>query len=302
MVERAACPEAFHVETRDLMTALVDLCLRYRIDLTEDKLLSVCGKCGGDIIEYEKSTAPKTTIWPGDKEKIPDNVPILICESCSQLYWWNETEVSSPAVAMRAAKGVFDSVRTAMLARANEDDVEGSAEGKDTKNYGDPPSGDCEMSSAVTDTTSSLDYLFNARVSYLRRVETELQETKKLEESDQNALKKSEEILSNNLYKSVFPTEPEYTNSNGNFKGTLDYIFTSPDITAISSRLIFSTNQTRTHFPLEVAPEAAKSQRKLEEDLPSSSSTHSDSDSSSSTFPSIEWPSDHFLILTTLDW
>ena len=43
MVERAACPEAYIVETKDMMGALVDICMHYRIPISEEQLLTVCG-------------------------------------------------------------------------------------------------------------------------------------------------------------------------------------------------------------------------------------------------------------------
>ena len=76
------------IETKDLLTSLVDLCLYYDIPITEEQLLTVCGKCGGYIIALDDtSQAPEHTVWPGDRDRIPEDVPVLICEQCSQLYW-----------------------------------------------------------------------------------------------------------------------------------------------------------------------------------------------------------------------
>ena len=37
------------IDHKDLISAVVDLCLQYELDLGEERLLSVCGKCGGGI-------------------------------------------------------------------------------------------------------------------------------------------------------------------------------------------------------------------------------------------------------------
>ena len=47
MVERAACPDHYFVHTKDLMSSLVDLIVNFNLEVTEDTLLTVCGKCGG---------------------------------------------------------------------------------------------------------------------------------------------------------------------------------------------------------------------------------------------------------------
>ena len=95
MVERSLCPEAYCIETKDLMSSLVDICLYYNIPITEKQLLTVCGKCGGYIIALkDTSYAPEKTVWPGDRDRIPNNVPVLICEQCSQLYWLVSLRIS----------------------------------------------------------------------------------------------------------------------------------------------------------------------------------------------------------------
>lgn len=249
MIERAACPEAFYVETRDLTKALVDLCLRYEMQLTEENLLTVCGKCGGDIVAYEKSTAPESTVWPGDKDKIPEGIPVLICESCSQLYWWNETEVSSPAVAMRSAKEIYDKIKTAIPISMKIEEKEITSNTIDMR---------------------KLNTLFDTRVYYLN-------------DKSSGSLVKDTVIVptvKSNVYRSSFIREPLYTNWNGDFRGTLDYIFISEEVEVKHSEIISSSERIREH--------------------------HRRKDSKGSElavgpFPSLDWPSDHLLILTEIN-
>lgn len=87
MAERADCPDCFLVKPSNLRGALIDIIERYNLVISNERLLSVCGKCGGDIIAFVKSTAPESTRWPADQEVIPQDTPVFVCQSCSQLYW-----------------------------------------------------------------------------------------------------------------------------------------------------------------------------------------------------------------------
>jgi uncharacterized protein with PIN domain len=89
MTDRAACPEYFLVKSSDPLGALMGIIERYKLDISDERLLSVCGKCGGDILPFVKCSAPEDTSWPADRDSIPENVPVFVCESCSQLYWYN---------------------------------------------------------------------------------------------------------------------------------------------------------------------------------------------------------------------
>ena len=64
------------------------------------------GKCGGEIEACSHTDARVTqnpAVPPLDRD-------IFICKDCSQPYWWNERENSSPARAMKIADKLFNAV------------------------------------------------------------------------------------------------------------------------------------------------------------------------------------------------
>jgi uncharacterized protein with PIN domain len=48
MRERALCPPSCLVST-NTEEALIDICKEYGLNLTQERFLTVCGKCGGEI-------------------------------------------------------------------------------------------------------------------------------------------------------------------------------------------------------------------------------------------------------------
>ena len=106
MRERSMCPPSFFVSTKNLEVALIDVCREYGLSLNQDKFLTVCGKCGGEIEACSHTDARVTqnpAVPPLDRD-------IFICKDCSQPYWWNERENSSPARAMKIADKLFNAV------------------------------------------------------------------------------------------------------------------------------------------------------------------------------------------------
>ena len=106
MRERSMCPPSFFVSTKNLEAALIDVCREYGLSLNQDKFLTVCGKCGG-AIEACSHTDSRVTQNPAIP---PLDRDIFICKDCSQPYWWNERENSSPARAMKIADKLFNAV------------------------------------------------------------------------------------------------------------------------------------------------------------------------------------------------
>jgi uncharacterized protein with PIN domain/endonuclease/exonuclease/phosphatase family metal-dependent hydrolase len=87
MIERAACPPSFFVKTRDLEAALVEVCREFGLSLDQNRFLTVCGKCGGDIegcTRDDPRIQNKTNVVP------PEDKDVFVCVDCHQPYWWNE--------------------------------------------------------------------------------------------------------------------------------------------------------------------------------------------------------------------
>ena len=107
MRERAACPPSFLVSTRNLEQALVEVIREYGLILNQEKFLTVCGKCGGDIeacsIDDPRMKGKNTVVPPTDRE-------LFCCVQCHQPYWWSERENSSPARAMKMADKLYNTV------------------------------------------------------------------------------------------------------------------------------------------------------------------------------------------------
>lgn len=120
MRERAMCPPSFFISTKNLEAALIDVCKEYGLSLNQEKFLTVCGKCGGEI-EACSHTDPRVTQNPAVP---PLDRDIFVCKDCSQPYWWNERENSSPARAMKIADKLFNAVARNQTVTSNQDRIE----------------------------------------------------------------------------------------------------------------------------------------------------------------------------------
>ena len=106
MRERSMCPPSFFVSTKNLEASLIEVCKEYGVALNQDNFLTVCGKCGGEIeacSHLDPRVSQNSAIPPLDRE-------VFVCKDCSQPYWWNERENSSPARAMKMADKLFTAV------------------------------------------------------------------------------------------------------------------------------------------------------------------------------------------------
>jgi len=106
MIERANCPQYSLVRTNmGMEAALISIVNEFGLLITEEKFLTVCGKCGGTI----------ESVFASDPRLVgkfaPDDRPVFICKQCSQLYWWNLNENSSPARAMRVAERLHSLIK-----------------------------------------------------------------------------------------------------------------------------------------------------------------------------------------------
>ena len=107
MRERTACPPSFLVSTQNLEQGLVEVIREHGLTLDQDKFLTVCGKCGGEIescAHDDPRITGKSTIVP------PPGKDLFCCVDCGQPYWWSENENSSPARAMKMADKLYTAV------------------------------------------------------------------------------------------------------------------------------------------------------------------------------------------------
>lgn len=140
------------------------------------------------------------------------------------------------------------------------------------------------LSTAVGDIEEELKDLFESRLDFLKKKDS----ATSVSHSCVSYSPRTQAIRAQCTYKSAFPREPDFTNWNDDFIGTLDYIFASEDISLGSSRLISSSDQLRQ----KIEPIGHNIQTNAEDSYVAS--THGP-------FPSEDWPSDHLLLLTTIE-
>lgn len=83
------------------------MCKEYGLSIKQEKFLTVCGKCGGEIEECTHSdprVSNNSAVPPTDRS-------VFICKQCYQPYWWNERETSTPARAMKMADKLFNAIQ-----------------------------------------------------------------------------------------------------------------------------------------------------------------------------------------------
>ena len=83
------------------------MCKEYGLSIKQEKFLTVCGKCGGEIEECTHSdprVSNNSAVPPTDRD-------VFICKQCYQPYWWNERETSTPARAMKMADKLFNAIQ-----------------------------------------------------------------------------------------------------------------------------------------------------------------------------------------------
>ena len=85
----------------------LQVCKEYGLSIKQEKFLTVCGKCGGEIEECTHSdprVSNNSAVPPTDRD-------VFICKQCYQPYWWNERETSTPARAMKMADKLFNAIQ-----------------------------------------------------------------------------------------------------------------------------------------------------------------------------------------------
>lgn len=79
LLQRAACPPAYYVHPGKLEEAIVEIYKEFGLVLAKERFLTVCGKCGGEIVE----TSPSDPRLEG--KSLPTDRQVFICTVCGQV-------------------------------------------------------------------------------------------------------------------------------------------------------------------------------------------------------------------------
>lgn len=216
MLRRATCPEVFIVRpsSDSLETQISQLLNYYCVELKESNFLSICGKCGGAI---ERCEAHDSRL---EGKAIPRDRPLYVCIKCFQAYWNGDSESAVSALALQRAKMLCAYVQA-----------------------------ERERNDRFRELNNLLVRQRNPQCSNLR---CELPEVKQDGESvvqstisphtaDRESGRK-EWLRYTSAFMGANDKEPECTNVNGTFRGTLDYIFVAGSCTVSSSKVVNRTS------------------------------------------------------------
>lgn len=300
MRERASCPQSMLVKTVQLENELSRICREFEIKICEKRFLTVCGKCGGGI-ESVLVDDPRLA-----GKFVPLDRPVFCCSSCLQPYWWNEKENSSPARAMRVAERLLKVVRgddswrgegSKLVSSEGEDcgkAERGSGEEEEAETaIGEVEGGDRALADRFAQRSATIAEL---AVKRRTRVETERDGVGTGVETERDGAGTGVETtpLRGGLNSAVSlhrGKEALFTNWNGAFRGTLDYIFISKGINVIEATIepTVIDSSSDSLFPPDCDPPPAGSAEAL--DL-----------SDHGPLPNCRWPSDHLAVVSTLEF
>ncbi|RYH15603.1 hypothetical protein EON65_31500 [archaeon] len=297
---------SFLIKPDNLHKGLIEIYWEFQLELSVDKFLTVCGKCGGGIAEYPTPASASTTtatytdhspvesvmvasappLPPQWRERsIPTDRPVYYCVSCHQPYWWNEGESSSPAKAMKKAHLLYEAIKKGLQDKS---DMRGEVVNKEVKvDDGHPVEGEktwleqaADLSNDLDSTSVSLSALFMNR----DRVLASREQPENVSTIQQAQAQESS--ISGGGLASVFAAgEPLLTNWNGDFQGTLDYIFVSPEWAAQEAKVV---------------PTVDKGLIAREQDIGICSASRSTETVLTHSQPSEFWPSDHLMVVAQL--
>jgi uncharacterized protein with PIN domain/endonuclease/exonuclease/phosphatase family metal-dependent hydrolase len=77
--ERASCPRNFYVNPQDLEGGLIDICAQFGLELSRDRFLTVCGKCGDEVEEVSRED-PRL-----EHRYLPADRAVFACVNCAQV-------------------------------------------------------------------------------------------------------------------------------------------------------------------------------------------------------------------------
>ena len=293
LVQRNNISEAFLVKASSLNhleQSLVEIINIYGVNIDKSSLLSVCGKCGGSIIRADLDD-PRF-----DNVGVPrDGRPLYLCSKCSQHYYFNDNPNSSPAQAMKKAEHLYKRIMERSLKATSKEDNDNDDE-EEISTSPIPLSPSILESEIDSETeTKRLTALFKARDdAYLEKQARINGNPEKYQNLDNEVIiseignldiKKHDDEEQNNddsnilKFKSVFElfngNENLYTNINQGFKGCLDYIMVSARDFNVKSAKLINTLEACNSRDLEGLDRE---------------------------FPDSDFPSDHFLLLTEIDF
>eukprot|EP01031_Cornospumella_fuschlensis_P032546 gene32546-39352_t len=255
LIHRSTCPPAFLVKPDNLHKGLIDIYREFQLELSVDKFLTVCGKCGGGIAELNSlakahaesaaytdhsstdgnAATPMPPLPPQWRERpLPTDRPVYYCVSCHQPYWWNEGESSSPAKAMKKAHLLYEVIKKGLQGDEGTSSAIAEVIGEEQTD-GTGRSDDERISSELTSTPAELSAMFVNR----DRIMASRERVKSSDISiDQSNPQPVEDAVGGGLASVFVHGEPVLTNWNGDFKGTLDYIFISPEWVVQDARVV----------------------------------------------------------------
>lgn len=236
MLRRSTCPEVFVVRpsSESLESQISKLLNFYNVELNESSFLSICGKCGGAIESCEADDCRL------EGKAIPRDRPMYVCIKCFQAYWNGDSDSAVSARALQRARTLFAYVQAERMQ---------NQQSRETSRQHTTRSRNSQCSKLADNLPEmKQDRRIVLRSSGTPRSNRELSRKEWLRYT--SALMESNE------------QEPEYTNVNGTFRGTLDYIFVAGSCVVSSSMVVSGTSGCK--------------QRK--------------------SFPNIDWPSDHMML------
>lgn len=333
--ERSSCPQNYYVDPGQLETGIANIFAEFNLELKKENFLTVCGKCGGEIERVyfdDPRMADKTyprdrhvfmcvncsqPYWWSERE---DSSPAKAMKKADSLYKLiknrmggsGDVETIDEDVEGELNKDVEGNFKEAMEALV----IEETEDNKKDKN-----SKECSESSFLSER-------FDVRNKSIlvKEEECEAESTVVLENNNMKNVENTEkngtmESTENKLIKlqsifyrtsatelnkneaadpSVF--EPKLTNWNGEFQATLDYIFVSSGnwtidsataIPFVPSKNVHCQNAKTVfgEFPVKGGGEDYAEENRVFKIL-----NHPVEGS----LPSLMWPSDHLMLLTTL--
>jgi uncharacterized protein with PIN domain len=85
--ERASCPRNFYVNPQDLEAGLIDICAQFGLELSRDRFLTVCGKCGDEVEEVSRED-PRL-----EHRYLPTDRAVFACVNCAQVCFTSTMKV-----------------------------------------------------------------------------------------------------------------------------------------------------------------------------------------------------------------
>ncbi|CAN8076037.1 unnamed protein product [Agarophyton chilense] len=218
MLRRSMCPEVFIVNpsSGSLESQVSKLLNFYDVKLNKSDILSICGKCGGRIETCDVQD-PRLEGRP-----IPRDRQLYICTQCCQPYWNGDSESAVSARALRQAQTLFAYIEA----------------DRKTQRFGEYHHRSLSSSKILEEDFNGEDASTSLGTSSVAQPVPVIINT-------------NDWLRYRSAFKDVNKHEPMYTNVNGTFRGTLDYIFIGGSCSVGASQVVqsFSRKKVRKAFP-----------------------------------------------------